>query len=369
MSPLDYLKINTASDISIIAQLIEQITWLIASGELKTGDQLPPIRLLAKRHGIHMHTVRVAYQRLEELGLVSIQRGRGTIVQAFDPLEISKRKQLGQSQTFAVLVPGFNLVYQPFIEAVEQTARENSCLPLFSFCDDSPEYADQFVNKMIAKQTDGFIIASIGMTQVLGEGSVQHALPPIVFVDSPDMSGDCVLCDNQQAAYLSTQHLLEHGHRQIGLITSPRDWPNVAECYQGYCAALEQYGIRLEPEIIAEVDDFQIDSGYQGAMQLFQQKSYPSAVFTVSDSLAVGAIRALNQLGLSVPGQVALTSFNDSLYTTMTYPAITSSRFPAYQIGLEATKMLLKRIHQEPIDQNRIVLQPTLVIRQSCGCS
>lgn len=362
------LKLNSESNIPLIAQLVEQLRFLIAGGELAPGTKLPPIRELAVQLGIHMHTVRIAYQRLEEDGLVSIQRRRGTIVQQFDAGALMEKHDAVPSFTFGVLLPGYNLVYEAMIRGITEATQRNHWLPLFSFTNDNPVLVDRVVNQMMVKQVDGFIVVATGMLGIFEDAARLADFPPIVFVDAPDMPGIRVLADTSGAAVLSTEHLIAHGHERIGMVTAPLDWPNVAECYQGYRRALARRGVAFDPNLVVEAEDFKPDSGYQAVLALFRQPEVPTALFAAADSLAVGALRALAELGLSVPEDVALTSFNDSSYAEMVSPQLTSSSFPAYDMGAAAAEMLHRAIRGEEIRENKVVLPSALVVRQSCGC-
>ena len=106
------LQLNPGSDISLIAQLAQQITWLIAGGELTEGDLLPPMRELAEQLGVHMHTVRQAYQRLEADNLVSIRTRRGTEVLAYDPAtgiaEIDVKNKFSIGDKLQLVTPNGN---------------------------------------------------------------------------------------------------------------------------------------------------------------------------------------------------------------------------------------------------------------------
>ncbi len=109
----DALQLNPDSDIPLIAQLAQQITWLIASGELREGDQLPPMRELAEQLGVHMHTVRQAYQRLEANNLVSIRTRRGTEVLAYDPEALAGVSTDRTSRLIGVILPNPVSFYLP----------------------------------------------------------------------------------------------------------------------------------------------------------------------------------------------------------------------------------------------------------------
>ena len=365
---LEQIKVNPESNVSLTAQLVEQIRYLIASSSLNAGDQLPPIRDFAAQLGIHMHTVRIAYQRLEADGLVSIEGRRGTIVQAFSPTEMAEKGGITHSFTFGVLLPAYNLVYGEMIRGITEVTHQNHWLPMFSFTNNNPVLADRVVNQMVAKQVDGLIVVATGMIGVFEDSSRLEKLPPIVFVDSPDMPGYRVLCNNSGAAYLSTQHLIDHGHSRIGMITAPQDWSNVMECTNGFRQALKENDLEFDRTLIGEAADFSPDSGYRAGKDIFSKGERPRAVFAASDSLAVGLLRALSELGLSVPGDVAVTSFNDSPYAEMIHPLLTSSSFPAFELGAAAAEMLNQAILGEAVPEKRVVFPSVLAIRQSCGC-
>lgn len=368
MDGLKALKLNPDSNTSLTAQLVEQISFLIASGELAEGRQLPPIRELAVQLGIHMHTVRIAYQRLEADGLVSIKGRRGTLVQALDAVSLARKGVHSPSFTFGVLLPGYNLVYEAMLRGVTEATQRSRYLPVFSFTNNNPILAERVVRQMVARQVDGFIVVATGMMGIFEDAARLADFPPIVFVDSPDMPGCSVLCDTQQAAYLSTRHLLDHGHTRVGMVTAPLDWPNVAECYQGFRRALEEAGLQADAKLVVETDDFSPESGSQAARKLFDLDARPTAVFAAADLLALGVLRALNELGLSVPGNVALASFNDSPYAELTHPRLTSSRFPAYEMGMAAAERLHEGIQGKNLMDQRVVLPTALAVRQSCGC-
>ncbi|MEJ2413486.1 MAG: GntR family transcriptional regulator, partial [Anaerolineales bacterium] len=102
---LDHLQLDHDSGVPLITQLTEQLTWLIASGELLEGDTLPPMRQLALELGVHMHTVRLAYQRLEGEGLVSVRPRLGTRVLAYDPVSVADRGADSPSYLLGVILP------------------------------------------------------------------------------------------------------------------------------------------------------------------------------------------------------------------------------------------------------------------------
>jgi DNA-binding LacI/PurR family transcriptional regulator len=368
MSILDKIRVDSKAEIPIVVQLTQQISWLIASGELKQGDKLPPIREFAKALGIHMHTVRAAYQRLEAEMLVTIQSGRGTIVLPFDAKFISETRPKLSSFLIGVLIPNPVPVYQPYIEGIYYASRNSRWMPVVCYTGDNPLITEKYTHQLIVKQVDGFIVTSISVTKSFEKSIQIDQFPPVVFVDAPHIQHNSILVDLEGAAYQSTRHLLEHGHEKVGLITAPLDWENVIPCYQGFQKALTENGFSLDTNHVVEVSDFNPESGYEGAVELLNRKNPPSAVFIIADGLAIGALQAFDKSGVSVPGDMAVTSFNNIEAAALVSPGLTTATFPAYELGVLAIQRLQDLLTGQEVEEGQTVVESQLIIRQSCGC-
>jgi len=373
MSLLDSLSVDPGSSIPLSHQLKQQLTWLIASEALKPGDRLPPVRELAGRLSINLHTVRRAYLKLEAEGLVEARRGRGTHVLALDPWRMLQATGGERSHTIGVILPSlFNPFYHAFLHGVKTVADESQSLLFMCITQDDPGEAWRNFAQLASRQVDGVIVVSHDIFQFFPKERTQpvyaEALLPVVTVDWPDCEGACVLVDLENAGYQATRHLLEHGHRRVGLITFASDVANVLPVNAGYLRALQEVGIREEPELIAREYSFRIESGDDGARKLLSLERPPTAIFAISDILAFGAMRAIAAAGMRIPNDVALAGFNDTPMAELVNPPLTTVSAPGEATGREAMKLLQQTIAgQVPV--NRRVLLPTrLVVRQSCGC-
>ena len=368
MSIINRIHLDPNAEIPLVAQLTQQITWLIASGELKHGDKLPSIREFAQILGIHMHTVRAAYQRLEADMLVAVHPGSGAFVLPFDPKFISETRPRLPSFLIGVLIPAPVPVYQPYIDGIYHAARNSRWMPIICYTGDNPLLTEKYIHQLIAKQVDGFIVTSVGITKSFEKSVHVNHLPPVVFVDAPHIQRNSILGDPEGAAYRATRHLLEHGHKRVALITAPQDWENVVPCFQGYQKALAERSLPIEPDLIVEVSDFKPESGYEGAIELLNRKNRPSAVFIIADGLAIGALGAFRKAGISIPGDMAITSFNNIESAALVSPSLTTTTFPAYELGVLAVQRLQDLLTGQPDVEEQTILESQLVIRQSCGC-
>ncbi len=365
------LSVDPERGLTLAHQLKQQITWLVASGRLKTGDRLPPIRELAAHLSINLHTVRSAYRMLETEGLVETRRGRGTHVLAFDPGRTASVAKLPRSHTVGIILPSFaNPFYHALLQGVEEMADEDQTLLLVGNTQDDPAEAWRYFAQMASKQVDGILVVSHNtgnrMLASLAESPESPKLP-FVTVDWPQSAGYSVMIDLEGAGYQGAQHLLQHGHRRIGLITYALDVANVRPVNAGYERALQEAGIQNDPGLVARVSAFGSAAGAEGARKLIELPQPPSALFAITDLMAVGAMQVVKAAGLRIPQDIALVGFNDIPLAALVDPPLTTVAAPAYEMGQAAMKMLQSLIAGRRPARRRVVLPTALVVRQSCG--
>lgn len=361
---LRFLAVDPAAPLPLVTQLRRQLTSLITSRQVQGGDRLPPVREVAVHLGINRNTVRAAYRELEANGLVSLRQGRGTLVLPDEARRLSQPPAHSPTFTIGVLVPGLNPFYTPFLQGIEETARDAPWLLLVCYTHDDPELTRRYWEQLVARQVDGLIVAPDLPETALK----QRPLPPVVHVDKPEVKGYAILLDGEQAGFLATQHLLEHGHRRIAIVSGPLQWPNVHECYAGYERALRAAGHEVEPGLVVEVPAFTVEAGRQAMQRLLELPDRPAAIFGSADVLAIGAMRAVEERGQRVPEDVAVVGYNDIDLAALVKPALTTVAAPGYEMGVAAMTMLLDLLQARPVKKRRVTLPTRLIVRQSCGC-
>jgi len=372
MNILEKVHVNSRLDTPIVVQLKEQLTWLIASGQIQAGECLPSIRHMAAHLAINLHTVRSAYQRLEEQGLVVTHHGAGTFVLPYDPHRLYHTSNQVPSHTVGVIIPSMeNPLYTQFLRGVEQITRPEHTLMIICDAHDEPDEALLYFRKLSEKNVDGILIFSFSITDHLPDFSGDtrsYNLLPFVTVDWPEENGFNVLCDLEGGAYQAVSHLIRNGHQRIGLITFAMDIPSVNEIRSGYLAALAHAGRPVDLSLTTNVYGFGIQAGIEGARSLLRLPSPPSAIFAMSDMLALGALRAIHERGLRVPQDIALVGFNDIPIASMVDPPLTTVHQPAFEMGQVAMSLLRDLIAGRPPPERQVRLPTSLVVRQSCGC-
>jgi LacI family transcriptional regulator len=170
--------------------------------------------------------------------------------------------------------------------------------------------------------------------------------------------------DNEVGAQAAVIHLSQLGYRRIGTISGSLDTIPGHDRQAGYQKAMRLRGLEVDEELVVEGDFTEI-GGYYAMQRLLLRK--PEAVFVASDTMAMGALRAVREAGLSVPGDIALVGFDDLPQSAVTNPPLTTVRQPIHQVGIKLVETLLDIIEDKADTPRRIIFNTELVIRGSCG--
>jgi LacI family transcriptional regulator len=229
-----------------------------------------------------------------------------------------------------------------------------------------PEYERRMIRQiMYSGLVDAVIVSSMlmndSLVQALGDGDLPFML---VGRHPTDAHANYVDADNLGGARDAVTHLLRMGRTCVATITGPQNMIAGADRLAGYLAALRDRAVVSDPNLIVE-GDFTEAGGYHAMQQLLAR--HPDAVFTASDMMAIGALRALREAGLRVPEDVAVVGFDDLPQAARAEPPLTTVRQPVYRLGIMAVDSLLDLIDHHDSSPRRIVLPTELVVRSSCG--
>jgi LacI family transcriptional regulator len=170
--------------------------------------------------------------------------------------------------------------------------------------------------------------------------------------------------DNVNAAYNAVSHLIRLGYKRIGTITGMAGSTVTIDRQEGYLKALAERGRDVDESLIVE-GDFTEAGGYYAMKSLLSAR--PDAVFTASDIMAIGAMRAVSEAGLRIPEDIAFVGFDDLPLATLPKPQLTTVRQPIYQFGFKSVELLIDLIENGIKPARRIILDTELIVRDSCG--
>ncbi|XVV01979.1 LacI family DNA-binding transcriptional regulator [Actinosynnema sp. CA-248983] len=160
-------------------------------------------------------------------------------------------------------------------------------------------------------------------------------------------------------------HLVELGHRRIGVLGGPRDWLAGDSRSAGYAAALADVGVLPSPELVRHVDEPTEENGYRAARDVLDER--PTALVAFNDKMAVGALRAARERGLDVPGDVSIAGFDDLDLSRATTPGLTTVRQPVREMGRLAVTLLMRLLDRHEVEALHVELATELVVRASTG--
>jgi LacI family transcriptional regulator len=287
----------------------------------------------------------------------------------YRPSEVARSLKSGVTRSIGVVVPD---VSNPFFAAVVKGAESVSRRGTYNIClcnTDENEAREHEVLAALRGRVDGLILAPV-TEDAETVADLQRAEVPIVLIDR-ELRGstglDTVLVDNEGGARQAVEHLVGLGHERIGLISGPLDNTPGRGRYEGFVMALEQAGIELD-EAIVQVGDFREAGGYQAALRLLAIQPPVTAIFAANNLMSIGALRALDEIGVAIPGEVSIVGFDDHALAALLAPPLTVIDRPDEEQGALAMRLLLNRLGSSTgHEPRRIVLDTALVVRGSCA--
>jgi LacI family transcriptional regulator len=286
----------------------------------------------------------------------------------YSPNSLARGLRRGVTKTIGLLVPdNANPFFAGVARHIEDAGFESGYTVILCNSADDAAREERYLSVLLSKQVDGLIfVASSDHTPVAAR-IVKVALPTVLLDRAiPSIEIDSVIVDNAHGGYLAGKHLLDLGHRQIGVITGPPDSSSSPARIAGFERALAEVGMKLAPERLA-ASDFHFVAGSEAMEQLMDRAPQITAVFACNDLMAMGALATLRRRGLSAPADVSVVGFDDIPYAAAASPPLTTVAQPVEEIGRTAVRLLIERIQSPGATLRRVVLAPTLVERQSCA--
>jgi LacI family transcriptional regulator len=273
-----------------------------------------------------------------------------------------------RTYTIGLLLPDFT---HPFFaevaKSVAQAVRPHGYHVIISYFEEDPELEAVESESLLARQVDGVIIASVqphGRVELFEQ--IRARKVPYVLIDRPipGLKAPFVGADNQAIGRLATEHLIMRGCQRIAHLRGP-DVGIAAARLEGYRGALARQGL-LVPEGSIVTGGHSDESGYQAMRQLLQGNQAPDGLFCYNDPVAIGAIKAILEAGLSVPHDIAVVGAGNVHYSDVLAVPLTTVDQGTSEIGTRAAELLLERIGSKGVLRPKtILIPPRLVIRQS----
>jgi LacI family transcriptional regulator len=347
---------------------------------------------IARKAGVSTATVSRVLNNKRYVDPVTRERVLRVVAEAgFVPNVIASDLASGRSRFLGILVPSFAWSFIPDIMHGVSAAIANTQYELLLYTIDGikQEHSGRgdLINRVLfPKITAGLLAILPGeWTEQIVHLHTKGEFPVVMINDQikPPVI-PWVGADNRGGAYSAVRYLIALGHRRIAHIQGPMDYFCSCERYEGYCQAMAEAGLAVDPECVLE-GDFAPAGGEAAARQLFalEPGRRPTAIFCASDGMSYGVIAAAEQCGLRIPNDVTLIGFDDLEASIYVRPALTTVKQPFYEMGQKGIELLLALIdagqdasaaaltlrQQKKEDLNRlhIQLETRLIVRASCG--
>ena len=189
---------------------------------------------------------------------------------------------------------------------------------------------------------------------------------PIVLVNrSLDMAQcDSVTMDNFKAGYIATMHLIELGHRRIGFVRGQAISSASVQRFEGYRQALKNWSIPLNEEDIMK-GDLKMPTGYEMARSFFRREERPTGLIVANDMMSLGILDWCNENGVKIPEELSIVSFDNIDFSRIHGIELTTVSQHVREMGEKAAELMIRRIREPQAEYKRIILEPTLIIRNT----
>ena len=254
------------------------------------------------------------------------------------------------------------------VRGVEDAAYQQQMSVVLCNSDEDTDKQAMYLRVMQAEHVAGLIISPTHIDESDELAELSLAGMPIVLLDrcTKTLNADAVVVDNVGGAYAAVKHLIDLGCTRIATIAGSPRLTTGYERYEGYRKALDSAALPFDRSLV-RTGDFKTESGYRLMRELLLAGRPPEAVFVANNLMTLGSLRAARELGFRIPDDVALVGFDDMPWSGELCPPLTAVAQPTYELGQEAVRLLLRRRAEPEAFYHTVVLQPRLVVRESCG--
>jgi LacI family transcriptional regulator len=317
---------------------------------------------VAKESRVSVFTVSAVVNGKNHVGKAMKQRVENAIQKLnYRPNLLARSLAKRRTHTIGIVVPDISNPFFPLVvRGAEDAAQKHGYNILLCNSDDLLEREEECLEVLLAKRVDGILLTKApcdfrpSLRQLISDVKVPFVLLMRTY---PSLTKDAVVTDDYKGAYEAVCQLARAGHRRIGLLGGPIKVSNGRERWKGFLDALEANGLKHDADLVVE-GDYRIESGYRGGHALLSRR--PDGIYVANYLMTVGLLRAAEEMGMRCPEDFGLVSFDDYPWLAIFRPRLTTVELPKYQIGFEATELLLERIKGEHG-------QGGVRVRESCG--
>lgn len=260
-----------------------------------------------------------------------------------------------------------NAFHLELIRGISQFCNQHNYMSTVITGQDDDELLSVITNLVKSEQVDGFIVTYSKQNDPIMDYLYNEGLLYVVIGKAYNFSNEtiCVDNDNVLATQEATEYLINLGHKNIAYLGSDGNFMFTSDRKSGYQLALINHGIPIDPENILELP-FIPEEDTKAVYNLLNRENRPTAILVSDDIFAVALERVCIEMGISIPNDLSIISFNNSLFARLTSPRLTSVDINSVQLGIEAASQVINHIENPNLLATKIVVPHNLIERRSC---
>lgn len=339
------------------------------TSEKKKSGSVPTVKEVAKRAGVS--TASVSRALSGGRGVHESTRARIMKVAqelSYRPNRAARDLRVRHSRTIGVLIPDIqNPFFTSLVCGIEDVLCNTEYSLLLAIYNEQPEQEERRLELFRAEGVSGLIFAASRTPSSLYRDLADDGIGLVaVSRDVRGIASDRVTVANQEGAYYAVSHLIRQGHRSIAMINGPSALTTARERALGFERAMRDANLPI-PESMVRNTEFNHSAGYAEMRKLLLSSAPPTAVFTASNLLTLGALQAIHELHRAIPKEIAIVGFDEMPWAMSLRPPLTTIAQPSFEVGRTAANLLLERLRDPGLPFRRVVLETKLIVRSSCG--
>jgi DNA-binding LacI/PurR family transcriptional regulator len=327
------------------------------------------IKDIAQALGISVSTVSRALRDAHDVNPETRQR----VIALTEKLNFKRNNNAaalasGNTKNIGVVLPFItNYYFATVISGIQEEAYEHGYTIILYVTNDDVAREKKLLENMATTSLDGLLISISSHSNMIDHFKrlLDNDVPLVFFDRVPhDITASKVMQSDFDGAYMATRHLISRGFRRIAHLAGPAELAFTQERLRGYRMALSEAEIAVNEDYIV-FSDFSQQDGQEDTEKLLALANPPNGIFAVNDRKAVGAIQTLKRAQLDVGNKVAVIGFTNDPIATIIEPNLTTIEEPAFEIGRQSCRLLIKHIKNHNFEAHEIVLPCALIERDS----
>lgn len=282
---------------------------------------------------------------------------------------VARSLAAGRTHTIGLSISALtNPYFGSLVHAVERALSDAGYVLIVGDSHDDVTSEQRVTGSLLDRQVDGMIVAPAAGSERSTLPEITRTGTPLVLIDrGVDIGCDQVGPENFESSRSLTEHLLDQGHRRIGVIRGLAGISSTIERFDGFCAALADRGLAVDPALVLDGDS-NTDVAEREVHTLMSRPDRPTALVSLNNAMTIGTLKAVQRLDLSIPRDVAFACYDDFEWSDLFEPRLTAAAQDVEMIGATAVDLLLRRIHGNQDAPQQIRVPTTFHHRNSCGC-